>query len=101
MIRRPPRSTPLYSSAASDVYKRQGLSPSIAQGASFRRIGRGEPVLFDFVPVRDGYMADFTRTYSVGALGAELLRATTRPCACRRRLRGRPGRAWPAAPSGG
>ena len=26
MIRRPPRSTPLYSSAASDVYKRQGLS---------------------------------------------------------------------------
>ena len=26
MIRRPPRSTPLYSSAASDVYKRQGLT---------------------------------------------------------------------------
>src|SRR5674476_975365 len=26
MIRRPPRSTPLYSSAASDVYKRQALS---------------------------------------------------------------------------
>ena len=25
MIRRPPRSTPLYSSAASDVYKRQAL----------------------------------------------------------------------------
>src|SRR5660398_327280 len=28
MIRRPPRSTPLYSSAASDVYKRQGFTPS-------------------------------------------------------------------------
>src|SRR5450759_5264348 len=27
MIRRPPRSTPLYSSAASDVYKRQCLAP--------------------------------------------------------------------------
>src|SRR5665647_3658384 len=27
MIRRPPRSTPLYSSAASDVYKRQGYMP--------------------------------------------------------------------------
>ena len=26
MIRRPPRSTPLYSSAASDVYKRQVIS---------------------------------------------------------------------------
>ena len=29
MIRRPPRSTPLYSSAASDVYKRQGEELSI------------------------------------------------------------------------
>jgi Xaa-Pro dipeptidase len=52
-----------------------GLSPSVAQGASFRRIGRGEPVVFDFVPVRDGYMADFTRMYSLGPLGAELERA--------------------------
>src|SRR5665647_1454284 len=33
MIRRPPRSTPLYSSAASDVYKRQGRCDS---GASHR-----------------------------------------------------------------
>jgi Xaa-Pro aminopeptidase len=52
-----------------------GLSPSVAQGASFRRIGRGEPVVFDFVPVRDGYMADFTRVYSLGPLDARLLRA--------------------------
>ncbi len=52
-----------------------GLSPSVAQGPSFRRIGRGEPVVFDFVPVRDGYMADFTRMYSLGPLDAELLRA--------------------------
>ena len=29
MIRRPPRSTPLYSSAASDVYKRQASTPRI------------------------------------------------------------------------
>src|SRR5674476_201423 len=29
MIRRPPRSTPLYSSAASDVYKRQPPTPSV------------------------------------------------------------------------
>ena len=29
MIRRPPRSTPLYSSAASDVYKRQDLKVSV------------------------------------------------------------------------
>src|SRR5660397_256924 len=30
MIRRPPRSTPLYSSAASDVYKRQSLMIALA-----------------------------------------------------------------------
>ncbi|GAB5837113.1 hypothetical protein JMUB7551_28710 [Staphylococcus aureus] len=29
MIRRPPRSTPLYSSAASDVYKRQDIDEAI------------------------------------------------------------------------
>jgi Xaa-Pro dipeptidase len=52
-----------------------GLSPSVAQGASFRRIGRGEPVVFDFVPVRDGYLADFTRIFSLGPLDAQLLRA--------------------------
>jgi Xaa-Pro dipeptidase len=52
-----------------------GLSPSVAQGASFRRIGRGEPVVFDFVPVRDGYMADFTRMYSLGPLAGALMRA--------------------------
>jgi Xaa-Pro aminopeptidase len=51
-----------------------GLSPSVAQGAGFRRIGRGEPVVFDFVPVRDGYMADFTRMYALGPVDAGLLR---------------------------
>jgi Xaa-Pro aminopeptidase len=52
-----------------------GLSPAVAQGASFRRIGRGEPVVFDFVPVRDGYMADFTRMFSLGPLDGALMRA--------------------------
>lgn len=52
-----------------------GLSPSVAQGASFRRVGRGEPVVFDFVPVRDGYLADFTRVYSIGPLPQALMRA--------------------------
>src|SRR5674476_420746 len=45
MIRRPPRSTPLYSSAASDVYKRQGGSNAIGlfyafiEGSNVRLIG--------------------------------------------------------------
>ncbi len=43
-----------------------GLSPAIAQGVSFKRIGRGEPVVFDFVPVSCGYIADFTRMFVIG-----------------------------------
>src|SRR5660398_319763 len=36
MIRRPPRSTPLYSSAASDVYKRQPAVPRPRPGVGRR-----------------------------------------------------------------
>jgi Xaa-Pro dipeptidase len=52
-----------------------GLSAAIAQGVSMRRIGRGEPVVFDFVSVRNGYITDFTRIFSLGPLPAELRRA--------------------------
>src|SRR5674476_680889 len=41
MIRRPPRSTPLYSSAASDVYKRQRVGPALAVAAFLRAEHRG------------------------------------------------------------
>lgn len=51
-----------------------GLSPAVAQGVTTRRIARGEPVVFDFVSSRAGYIADFTRTFSLGPL----------PDACRR-----------------
>ena len=40
VIRRPPRSAPLYSSAASDVYKRQGFEP----GYGDRVVGFVEPL---------------------------------------------------------
>ena len=47
MIRRPPRSTPLYSSAASDVYKRQSeLIPIVRNNDLF--VGVGDPT---FIPV--------------------------------------------------
>jgi Xaa-Pro dipeptidase len=52
-----------------------GLSAAVAQGVSFRRIGRGEPVVFDFVAVREGYITDFTRMFSLGEMPAELTRA--------------------------
>jgi Xaa-Pro dipeptidase len=49
-----------------------GLSPAIAQGVSFKPIRRGDHVVFDFVAVREGYIADFTRIFSLGALPARL-----------------------------
>lgn len=52
-----------------------GLSPSHAQGASWRRIGVGEPLLADFVGLYNGYLADQTRTLCIGTLPNELQRA--------------------------
>jgi Xaa-Pro aminopeptidase len=53
----------------------EGLSPAIAQGVTMRRIGRGEPVVFDFVSVHGGYIADFTRMFSLGPLPESCRRA--------------------------
>ncbi len=52
-----------------------GLSPAIAQGVSFKPIRRGDHVVFDFVAVREGYIADFTRILVLGRLPRELARA--------------------------
>jgi Xaa-Pro aminopeptidase len=52
-----------------------GLSAAIAQGVSLKPIGRGEPVVFDFVTTSQGYIADFTRIFVLGELPAELHRA--------------------------
>ena len=57
-----------------------GFSPAVAQGVSFKVIGRGEPVVFDFVPVREGYIADFTRMFVIGELPGELRRAYEVAC---------------------
>ena len=53
MIRLPPRSTLVRSSAASDVYKRQVLK-------------EGDCVLFDMGCVKDRYCSDMTRTWFCG-----------------------------------
>ena len=52
-----------------------GLSPAFAQGASRHKIRRGEPVLFDYVFVCDGYIVDQTRIFAIGKLPAKLVRA--------------------------
>lgn len=45
-----------------------GLSPAVAQGVSSKPIAPGEPIVFDFVAVREGYTADFTRMLSLGPM---------------------------------
>lgn len=52
-----------------------GLSAAVAQGVSMRAIEAGEPVVFDFVAVRHGYITDFTRMFSLGSLPDEVRRA--------------------------
>lgn len=50
----------------------KGMNPSVAQGAGLRAIGRGEPVVVDFVGNVCGYLIDQTRIMVVGELDDEL-----------------------------
>lgn len=52
-----------------------GVSAAIGQGAGWRRIGKREPVLVDYVFALDGYLADHTRIFSFGAIEDRLQRA--------------------------
>ena len=60
MIRRPPRSTPLYSSAASDVYKRQDIGNYDADDAMLEFAER----YFNAQPAQFSYSA-LVRTVSI------------------------------------
>ena len=53
-----------------------GTGPSrlTAQGAGFRKIGKNEPVLVDYVFALDGYLSDHTRIFCIGKLDDELAR---------------------------
>ena len=46
----------------------KGMNPSVAQGAGFRTIGRGDSVVVDFVGNVGGYLIDQTRIMVVGDL---------------------------------
>ena len=46
-----------------------GLSPAVPAGPSRRAIGRGETVIVDIPTLVEGYHADQTRTYCIGAAG--------------------------------
>jgi Xaa-Pro dipeptidase len=53
----------------------EGNTPAMAQGASFRKIGRDEPIGIDYCVGVNGYLADQFRTVVIGDLPAELMRA--------------------------
>jgi Xaa-Pro aminopeptidase len=50
-----------------------GVSPAVGQGSGWRQIGTGEPVVVDLVGFAGGYLADQTRTISIGPLPADLV----------------------------
>jgi Xaa-Pro aminopeptidase len=53
----------------------KGNTPAMAQGASFRRIGKNEPIGIDYGVGVNGYLADQFRTFVIGDLAADLMRA--------------------------
>jgi Xaa-Pro dipeptidase len=52
-----------------------GPNPAVGKGASSRAIGRGEAVIVDLVGTSLGYLADQTRTFSIGPLASPLREA--------------------------
>ena len=53
----------------------EGVSGLIGQGAGFKKIGRNETILLDYVFALDGYISDHTRIFAVGTLSDELVAA--------------------------
>lgn len=49
-----------------------GLTPAFGQGASYKPIGRNEPIIVDFAGCFDGYMVDQTRMFAIGGLSDKL-----------------------------
>ena len=48
-------------------------SPAFGQGPGPKKIAAGEPILFDYVFARNGYLADHTRIYCLGKLPENLV----------------------------
>jgi len=51
------------------------VSAAVAQGPSFRKIQRNEPILFDYVFAWKGYISDHTRIFAIGRLPQALMDA--------------------------
>ena len=53
----------------------RGINPAIAQGPGSRPVARHEPILLDYVFACNGYLADHTRIFALGALDDALTAA--------------------------
>lgn len=53
----------------------EGPNHAVPYGAGWRRIAAGDPVIFDYTGVLDGYICDQTRTLVIGTLPDRLARA--------------------------
>ena len=73
-----------------------GLNPAVGQGAGYKTISAGEPIIIDFIIARDGYLVDQTRTLSIGPLSVPLQRAYAAMVQIQDKLcqLARPGVAW-------
>src|SRR5665647_360569 len=96
MIRRPPRSTPLYSSAASDVYKRQGKEarPIVNEKIEIGEVSRRNlETTYDLeVKASAIYtcMAGKTKTYEVKAMFKRLAKIELEHAVIATKLLGKP-----------
>jgi len=52
-----------------------GISPAFPQGSSYKRIKKNVPIQIDFSVAYDGYTTDGARTYVMGTLSKNLLKA--------------------------
>jgi len=73
-----------------------GVNPSIGQGASYKSIKAGQPIIVDFAGAFDGYLVDQTRTLCIGGLDDKLVKAYQDMVAIQNRLKelARPGVVW-------
>lgn len=75
-----------------------GVNPAVGQGASYKSIAAGQPIIIDVLGAFDGYMVDQTRTMCIGGLPDQLMRAYEDMVKIQDRLKqiARPGVSWGA-----
>jgi len=73
-----------------------GVNPSVGQGASYKKIKAGQPIIVDFAGAFDGYLVDQTRTLCVGGLDDTLVKAYEDMVRIQQRLKelAKPGAVW-------